>query len=113
MIAIRALGVGRLALAVAGVVDDRVVDRLRALLAEPLVREPGARELVIDLSEVRVCEPGLVRFLHRVRLRRRAAGCRVELRNPSEALGVGLEDATLSEVFTVYDAVRRHVHAEE
>ncbi|MCD2191257.1 hypothetical protein [Actinomycetospora soli] len=74
----------------------------------PLVRELGAQELVIDLSEARACEPDLARFLHRVRLRRQAAGCRVELRNPSEALGVGLEDATLSEAFTVYDAARRH-----
>lgn len=109
MIAIRSFGAGRLALAVAGVVDDRVVERLRALLAEPLVRELGAQELVIDLSEVRVCEPGLTRFLHQVRLRRMVAGCRVELRNPSAALGVGLEDATSGEVFTLYDAVRRHV----
>ena len=108
VIAIRAIGAGRLALTVAGVVDDGVVDRLRALLAEPLVRELDAQELVIDLSEMRACEPGLARFLRRVRLRRQAAGCRVELRNPSEALGVGLEDATLSEVFTVYDAARRH-----
>lgn len=107
MIAIRSLGAGRLALA--GVVEGRVVERLRALLDEPLVRELGAQELVIDLSVVSSCEPGLARFLHRVCTRRMVAGRRVELRNPSEALGVGLEDATLSEVFTVYDAVRRHI----
>jgi anti-anti-sigma regulatory factor len=106
VLAICSFGAGRLALAVAGAIDARVVERLRTLLEEPLVQELSADELVIDLSEVRSCEPGLARFLHRVRTRRMVAGCRVELRNPSEALGVGLENATLSEAFTVYDAVR-------
>ena len=107
VVAIRSFGAGRLAMAVAGAVDARVVERLRALLEEHLVRELSAVELVIDLSEVRTCEPGLARLLHRVRSRRMAEGCRVELRNPSEALGVGLENATMTEAFTVYDAVRR------
>lgn len=107
MIAIRSFGAGRLALAVAGAVDAGVVERLRALLDEHLVGELSAYELVIDLSEVRTCGPGLARLLDRVRSRRIAEGCRVELRNPSEALGDGLENATLTEAFTVYDAVRR------
>jgi len=107
VIAIRSFGAGRLALAVAGAVDAGVIERLRALLDEHLVRELSADELVIDLSEVRTCEPGLARLLDRVRSRRVAEGCRVELCNPSEALGVGLDRATLTEAFTVYDAVRR------
>ena len=107
VIAIRSFGAGRLALAVAGAVDAGVIERLRALLDEHLVRELSADELVIDLSEVRTCEPGLARLLDRVRSRRGAEGCRVELCNPSEALGVGLDRATLTEAFTVYDAVRR------
>lgn len=107
VIAIRSFGAGRLALAVAGAVDTGVVERLRALLDERLVRELSANELVIDLSEVRSCGPGLARVLDRMRSRRIVEGCRVELRNPSEALGVGLENATLTEAFTVYDAVRR------
>ncbi|MFC5063798.1 STAS domain-containing protein [Actinomycetospora atypica] len=108
VIAIRSFGPGRLALAVAGTVDGGVVDRLRALLDERLVRQLSARELVIDLSEVRTCGPGLARLLDRVRSRRIAEGCRVELRNPSEAFGTGLEKATLTEAFTVYEAVHRH-----
>ena len=107
VIAIRSFGAGRLALALAGRVDAGVVERLRALLDEHLVRELSAAELVIDLSEVRSCEPCLARLLDRVRIRRLAEGCRVELCNPSEALGVGLDRVTLSEAFTVYDAVRR------
>lgn len=107
VIAIRSFGAGRLALAVAGAVDGVVVERLRALLDEHLVRDLSATELVIDLSEVRTCEPGLARLLDRVRSRRVAEGCRVELCNPSAALEVGLDTATLSEAFTVYDAVRR------
>jgi hypothetical protein len=108
VIAIRSFGAGRLALAVAGAVDGIVVERLRALLDEHLVRDLSATELVIDLSEVRTCEPGLARLLDRVRSRRVAEGCRVELCNPSAALEAGLDKATLTEVFTVYDAVRRH-----
>jgi anti-anti-sigma regulatory factor len=107
VIAIRSFGAGRLALALAGAVDAGVVERLRALLDEHLVRELSAAELVIDLSEVRTCVPGLARLLDRVRSRRITEGCRVELCNPSEALGAGLDKATLAEVFTVYDAVRR------
>jgi hypothetical protein len=106
VIAIRSFGAGRLALAVAGAVDAGIIERLRALLDEHLVRELSADELIIDLSEVRTCEPGLARLLDRVRSRRVSEGCHVELRNPSEALGVGLEKATLTEAFTVYDAVR-------
>jgi anti-anti-sigma regulatory factor len=109
VIAIRSFGAGRLALAVAGAVDAGVIERLRALLDEHLVRELSADELVIDLSEVRTCEPGLARLLDRVRSRRLAEGCRVELCNPSEALGVDLHRATLTEAFTVYDAVRRRI----
>lgn len=109
VIAIRSFGAGRLVLALTGAVDGRVVQRLRTLLDEPLVRELGTAELVIDLSEVRTCEPGLIRFLHRLRTRRTVTGYRLELRDPSEAFGAGLDDATLSEAFTVYDAVRRHV----
>jgi anti-anti-sigma regulatory factor len=109
VIAIRSFGTGRLALALAGAVDAAVVDRLRTLLDEHLVRELSATELVIDLSEVRTCEPGLVRLLDRVRIRRLAEGCRVELCNPSEALGAGLDRATLTQAFTVYDAARRRV----
>ena len=107
VIAIRSFGAGRLALAVAGAVDAEVVERLRALLDEHLVRELSADELIIELSAVRTCCPGLARLLDRVRSRRITEGCRVELRNPSSALGVGLERATLTEAFTVYDAVRR------
>jgi anti-anti-sigma regulatory factor len=107
VIAIRSFGTGRLALAVAGAVDAGVVERLRALLDEHLVRELSAAELVIDLSEVRSCEPSLARLLDRVRIRRLTEGCRVELCNPSQALRVGLDRATLTEAFTVYDAVRR------
>jgi hypothetical protein len=55
---------------------------------------------------VRTCGPGLARLLDRLRSRGSAEGCRVELHNPSEALGDGLENATLTETFTVYDAVR-------
>lgn len=106
VIAIRSFGPGRLALAVAGAVDAGVVERLGALLDEHLVRELSAAELVIDLSGVRTCEPGLARLLDRVRSRRLVEGCRVELCNPSAALGAGLEKATLTEAFTVYDAVR-------
>jgi anti-anti-sigma regulatory factor len=109
VIAIRSFGAGRLALALAGAVDAGVVERLQALLDEHLVRRLSAAELVIDLSEVRTCGPGLARLLDRVRIRRLAEGCRVELCNPSEALGVGLDQATLSQAFTVYDAVRRRV----
>jgi hypothetical protein len=107
VIAIRSFGAGRLALAVAGAVDAAVVERLRALLDEHLVRALSADELVIELSEVRTCAPGLARLLDRVRSRRMTEGCRVELRNPSSALGVGLERASLTEAFTVYDAVVR------
>lgn len=107
VIAIRSFGAGRLALALAGRVDAGVVERLRALLDERLVRQLSAAELVIDLSEVRSCESCLARLLDRVRIRRLAEGCRVELCNPSEALGAGLDRVTLSEAFTVYDAVRR------
>jgi anti-anti-sigma regulatory factor len=106
VIAIRSYGAGRLALAVAGAIDARAVDRLRALLDEHPVRELSAHELVIDLSGVRTCVPGLTRLLDRVRIRRLAEGCRVALCNPSDALGAGLERASLTEVFTVYDAVR-------
>lgn len=106
VIAIRSFGAGRLALALAGAVDAAVVERLRALLEEHLVRQLSADELVIELSEVRSCCPGLARLLDRVRSRRLVEGCRVELRNPSPALGVGLERAGLTAVFTVYDAVR-------
>jgi hypothetical protein len=107
VIAVRSFGAGRLALAVAGAVDAGVVDRLRALLDEPVVRELSADELVIDLSGVRTCESGLARLLDRVRTRGLVDGCRVELCNATAALGVGLEKATLTEAFTVYDAVRR------
>ena len=107
VIAIRSFGAHRLALAVAGAVDAAVVERLRALLDEHLVRALSADELVIELSEVRTCTPGLARLLDRIRSRRLTEGCRVELRNPSSALGVGLERATVTEAFTVYDAVRR------
>lgn len=82
VIAIRSFGAGRLALAVAGTVDTPVVDRLRTLLDERLVRDLSAVELVIDLSEVRTCVPGLAGLLDRVRTRRLAEGCRVELCNP-------------------------------
>ena len=109
VIAIRSFGARRLALAVAGTVDADVVERLRALLDENLVRELSADELVIELSAVHACCPGLARLLDRVRSRRITEGCRVELRNPSSALGVGLERASLTEAFTVYDAVRGRV----
>jgi hypothetical protein len=52
VIAIRSFGAGRLALAVAGAVDPGVVERLRALLDEPLVHEPSTDEMVVNLSEV-------------------------------------------------------------
>lgn len=107
VVAIRSFGARRLALAVAGTVDAALVDRLRALLDDQLMRELSADELVIDLSQVRTCGRGLTRLLDRVRSARTAEGCRVELCNPSEALGVGLEKATLTEAFTLYDAVRR------
>ncbi|NMO88326.1 STAS domain-containing protein [Actinomycetospora sp. TBRC 11914] len=106
VIAIRSFGTGRLALAVAGTVDTGVVERLRTLLDERLVRELSAVELVVDLSEVRTCVPGLARLLARVRTGRLAEGCRVELCNPSEALAAGLDTASLTEAFTMYDAVR-------
>jgi hypothetical protein len=78
---------------------------------EPVIaiRSFGTGRSALALSEVRRCEPGLARLLDRVRSRRLAEGCRVELRNPSEALGVGLDRATLPQAFTVYDAVRRRI----
>lgn len=107
VIALRTFGPGHLAMAVAGAIDDATIARLRALLDDPHIRGLSTCELIVDLSGVHTCDPGLVRLLSGLRARRLAEGGRVELRNPPEALGPELDDASLCEAFTVYDAVRR------
>jgi len=107
VLAIRTYGRSHLVLAVGGRVDAATITRLRALFEDPSFRALSNTELVVDLSHVRSCEPGLVRMVHDLRDRRRSDGCRVELFDPTRALGPELEDASLSEAFPGYNAMRR------
>jgi hypothetical protein len=96
-----------LAVAVGGLVDRAMLDRVRALHDDPQLRRLSARELVLDLSQVRGSVPGLTRVLDRLRRQCLRDGCRVELQAPSPSLAGELDGATLSEAFTMFDAVHR------
>jgi hypothetical protein len=107
VIAVRTYGAGYLALAIGGDVESATIGRLRGLLYDPAFLALTSAELVVDLSNLRSCAPGLLRLLHQLRAQRRAEGRQVELYEPNHVLASELEDANLAEAFTVYDAVHR------
>ncbi|MDD7968109.1 STAS domain-containing protein [Actinomycetospora lemnae] len=106
-IAMRAYAGNGLAVAVGGVVDSGMLDRLRALSDDPRLAGPSGGELVLDLSQVQHSVPGLTTVLDQLCRRRAREGCRVELRSPPSSLADELEGATLTEAFTIFDAVHR------
>jgi hypothetical protein len=83
-IAIRPFGPGRIVLALAGRFDAVGLERLRALA--PMLEQRSGAELVIDLSELRDCEPSLARVIGRLRIRRLAQDASVDLRQPPAAV---------------------------
>lgn len=107
IMAMRAYADTCLAVAVGGLVDRAMLDRLRALHDDPHLAGLSARELVLDLSQVRGSVPGLPRVLDRLRRQRTRHGSRVELQPPPSSLAGELDGATLSEAFTLFDAVHR------
>jgi hypothetical protein len=107
IMAMRAYADACLAVAVGGLVDRAMLDRLRALHDDPHLAGLSAAELVLDLSQVRDSVPGLTRVLDRLRRQRTQVGCRVELQPPSPSLAGELDGATLSEAFTIFAAVHR------
>ncbi|HEY2191529.1 MAG TPA: hypothetical protein VGH76_04380 [Actinomycetospora sp.] len=107
IIAMRAYAGDCLAVAVGGVVDPPMPGRLRALHDDPHLAGMSGSELVLDLSQVRDSVPGLTTVLDQLRQRRTRDGCRVELRDPPSSLADELDRATLTEAFTIFDAVHR------
>ncbi|MEJ2886389.1 STAS domain-containing protein [Actinomycetospora aeridis] len=87
-VGIRRYGPGCVALALRGRFDRVGRERLR-VLAGDLERQAGT-ELVIDLSGLEGCDPGLARVLARLRIRCLAREARVELHDPPEALAAEL-----------------------
>jgi hypothetical protein len=84
-----------------------MLDRLRALHDDHHLAVMYAVELVLDLSQVRGSVPGLTTVLDQLRQRRARDGCRLELRDPPPSLAGELDRATLTEAFTIFDAVHR------
>jgi hypothetical protein len=107
IMAMRAYADTSLAVAVGGLIDRAMLSRLRALHDDPHLARLSARELVLDLSQVRGSVPGLTRVLDRLRRQRIRDGGRVVLQPPSPSLAGELDGATLSEAFTIFDAVHR------
>jgi STAS domain-containing protein len=105
IIAMRSYAGRCLAVAIGGVVDPPMLDRIRALHDDPHLAGLAESELVLDLSQVQDSAPGLTSVLDQLRRDRTRDGCRVELRDPPPTLADELDRASLTEVFTIFDAV--------
>ncbi|WP_433028474.1 hypothetical protein [Actinomycetospora sp. CA-053990] len=107
IIAMRTYAGRCLAVAVGGAVDPPMLDRIRALHDDPHLASLSRDVLVLDLSQVRDSARGLTTVLDQLRRDRVRDGCRVELWGPPPLLADELDRATLTEVFTIFDAVHR------
>jgi anti-anti-sigma regulatory factor len=87
-VGVRRYGPGCVALALRGRFDRASRERLRAMAGE--IERQARTELVIDLSGLDHCDPGLARVLARLRIRCLAREARVELHDPPEALAAEL-----------------------
>lgn len=72
MIALRGYGPGCLAIALAGAFDRAGVESVRAVLHD--LDQHAALELVVDLSALTTCDPGLARVLAQLRIHRLTRG---------------------------------------
>jgi anti-anti-sigma regulatory factor len=87
-VGVRRYGPGCVAIALRGRFDRASRERLRAMAGE--LERQARTELVIDLSGLDHCDPGLARVLARLRIRCLAREARVELQDPPEALAAEL-----------------------